>query len=138
MHCNGEIPTIYLSHSTPTTTVSFFLMWKRHLVYTFFILNFLCTPQAHYKVFRSNGKVYRNSAIPHLPRWNNKRNIAHIKNMENLWRSDSLSCILQQIKVRWKFFTCLRLGLFFWKLKGGSDKREKSYIQGVQIKNKHV
>ena len=96
MEYNGGTPTIYISGSQPTTTVSF-RMLERHLVFTVFILNCLCTLHANYKVYRSNREVYRNSAIPHLTRWNNKRIIGHRKNMENLWDSGGFSNILQDM-----------------------------------------
>ena len=93
-----ETSAIYSSRSQPTTTVSF-LMLARHFLFTFLILNFLCILQAQYKVYRTNKEIYRNSAIPHLQRWNNKRNIGH---MQQMW--DSLSYILQKIKVQDRFY----------------------------------
>ena len=79
-------------------------MLERHLVFTLFILKFLCPLQAHYKLYRSNGEVYRNPAIPHLPRWNYNKPIGHRKNMVNLWGGRDLSNILQQKKVKRTWF----------------------------------
>ena len=92
-------PTIYPNGSQPQNTVCF-LMLVRHLVFTLFILKFLWTLEAHYKLYKSNREVYRNPAIPHLPKWNSNKPIGHRKNMVNLWGRSDLSNIIQQIKVK--------------------------------------
>ena len=98
-----------ISWSQPKTTVSF-LMLARHFLFTFLALNFLCILQAQYKVYRyrSTKEIYRNSAIPHLQRWKNKRNIGH---MQQMW--GSLSNILQKIKVLDKFYWGFNCDFYF-------------------------
>ena len=72
--------TIYLSQPNSATTVCF-LMLAKHLLFTLLILSFLFSHQAQHKVFRCSREIYRESAIPYLPRWTHKRKIVHGKNM---------------------------------------------------------
>ena len=80
--------TIYLSQHNTETTVCF-LMLGKHLLFTLLILSFLCSLQAQHKVYRCRMEIYRDSAIPCLPRW-----AVHGKNLGKVWASMKVRCVL--------------------------------------------